>query len=100
MFHESIYTNAIMTSRYSHLEAQCLARLLGDSGLDVRAAEEGVTVWGRARAQRPLRRRVGTLAAEEDVDDHGIPVDGFMSHGVRIYNQTWEALTRPACCSP
>lgn len=89
-----------MTSLCFHLEAQCLARLLGDSSLDVRAAQEGVTVWGRARAQRPLGRRVGTLAAEEDVDDYGIPIDSLISHGVRIYNQTWEALTRPACCSP
>lgn len=62
-----------------NLERQRLAGLLRDSGLDIGTAEERVRVWGRACAQRPLRRRVGTLATENGVNDHSIPIKQSVS---------------------
>lgn len=74
-----MYTNISDVSSHSDLKAQGLAGLRRNSSLDVGAAQKGVSVRGRARGQRPLRRRVRTLTTKDGVNDHSIPIQKSVS---------------------
>ena len=69
-----MYKNTSKVPSRNDLECQRLSGLLRNSSLDVGAAQERVRVRGRARAQRPLRSRVGTLTTKNGVDDHSVPI--------------------------